>query len=139
MLDVIVTISWQMRKITIPLIYTVLTSIMVPDGDDYVEVWILDDLFNTQLILKFFPPLVTGNNLEEFNKLNCFSVAYVQWTLTLQAVTLFYRQSKKSEQLEFYFGLNANERYHDGMFFYNADRLVKMYVKEGTMQSKEEM
>ena len=60
MLDVIVTISWQMRKITIPLIYTVLTSIMVPDGDDYVEVWILDDLFNTQLILKFFPPIVNG-------------------------------------------------------------------------------
>ena len=38
MLDVIVTISWQMWKITIPLIYTVLTSIMVPDGDDSVEV-----------------------------------------------------------------------------------------------------
>lgn len=49
------------------------------------------------------------------------------------------RQAKKSEQLEFYFGLNANERYHDGMFFYNSDRLIKMYVKEGTLQSKEEM
>ncbi|XP_067931877.1 ATPase MORC2-like isoform X2 [Watersipora subatra] len=49
------------------------------------------------------------------------------------------KQSKKSEQLEFYFGLNANERYHDGLFFYNADRLIKMYVKEGTLQSKEEI
>lgn len=55
------------------------------------------------------------------------------------SILILCRQSKKSEQLEFYFGLNANERYHDGMFFYNADRLVKMYVKEGTMQSKEEM
>lgn len=52
---------------------------------------------------------------------------------------MIFRQSKKSETLEFFFGLNLHERYHDGLFFYNGDRLIKMYVKEGTLLAKHEM
>ena len=44
---------------------------------------------------------------------------------------VYYRALKDPKLLNFIFGINLENRAHDGVFVYNCSRLIKMYEKVG--------
>lgn len=69
------------------------------------------------------------NHINHVNHVN--HINHIRLPYFISVLSLCFRSLKEPKTLQFIFGVNLENRSHDGVFVYNCSRLIKMYEKVG--------